>query len=147
MRLFPPLFLESRIVPPPTAIIKFLENVEDHTTGSAPFTERAIILDVSFPNNPCARPVPARHCAPTPVPTPRFEFIPVVTSDVGILANVSAFVHNDGDTSKLFINVSLIVVFHPFAPVGDDVQAIRELPAPQLAIHTLPVHVSPFNFT
>jgi hypothetical protein len=126
--LYPPVFLLSRIIPPPTAIIKFLEYVDDQIVASDPFEERAITLDVSFPINPCARPVFARSCNPRPVPTPYIVFIPLVNSDNGILAKATAFVHSDGEASKLFNDVLDTVVFQPELPFAKDEQPINPAP-------------------
>ena len=92
IRFIPPFPLESRIAPPPTAIIKFFENVGDHIVASAPFVDRTRTLEVSLPNTPCARPALDRHNAPTPAPTPLFDIIPVVKREIGIFAKVTAFV-------------------------------------------------------
>ena len=145
IRFTPPFPIESVIAPPPTAIRKFFENDGDHIVASAPFVDRTITLEVSLPNTPCARPALDRHNAPTPAPTPLFEIIPVVKREIGIFAKVTAFVKNAGDVRKLFNCVLDTAPFQLFAPFTDDVQLMRDEPAPQLANHVVPVHITPFN--
>jgi hypothetical protein len=99
IRFVPPPPLASRITPPPTAIRKFREYTCDHVVPSAPFDDRTITLVVSPPppgRSPCARPTPPRHIAPVPAPTPALVTIPVVNNEIGIFANVTAFVHKVG---------------------------------------------------
>ena len=145
IRFIPPLLVASRIALPPTAIRKFFENVGDHIVASAPFVDRTMTLDVSFPNTPCPRPALDRHNAPTPAPTPLFDIIPVVKREIGIFAEVTAFVQNDGDLSELFNCVLDTAPFQLFAPFAVDVQPMSDEPAPQLANHAVPVHNTPLN--
>jgi hypothetical protein len=89
--------------------------------------------------SPCARPAPLRHIAPDPAPTPAVVGIPVVKSEIGIFAYVTAFVNMVGEYNPF------VALFHPVAAVIAVVLAIREAPAPHDAIHEYPVHAIPFN--
>jgi hypothetical protein len=140
IRFVPPLLLALLITPPPTAMRKFRAYVCDHVMPSAPLLDRAITDVVSPPppgRSPCARPAPARHIAPVPAPDPTFVGIPVVNKDIGIFANVTAFVFIVG-VYKVFVPE-----FHPVAAIGSIVLKIRDDPAADVAIHEYPVHAIP----
>lgn len=126
----PPPLAASRIAPPPTAIRKFREYVCDHVIPSAPFVDLTTTDVVSVPppgSKPCARPAPARHIAPDPAPAPTLVGIPVVNNEIGIFANVTAFV--------LMVGEKILVVFHPVAAVASIVLKIRDAPVADVAIH------------
>jgi hypothetical protein len=130
------------MMPPPTAIRKFREYVCDHVAPSAPLLDRTTTDVVSLPppgSNPCARPTPPRHIAPAPAPTPALDIIPVVKSEIGIFAYVTAFVHTVGEYRMVD------VLFHALEAVTSVELAIRDAPAPHDAIHECPVHAIPFN--
>jgi hypothetical protein len=62
-----------------------------------------------------------------------------VSKDIGILTYATAFVHIVG-VIRMFVGS-----FHPAAAVIFVVLAMREDPAPDVAIHEYPVHAIPFN--
>jgi hypothetical protein len=140
----PPPACASRIIPPPTAIRKFREYIWDHLDPSAPFADRTITLVVSLPppgKRPCARPTPPLHMAPVPAPAPALDVIPVVNKDIGIFTYATAFVHKVG----LKIACPFVLLFHCDDAVISVVLAMRDPPAPDVAIHEYPVQAIPFN--
>jgi hypothetical protein len=123
---------------------KFREYVCDHDVPCAPLLDRTTTEVVSIPppgNKPCARPTPARHIAPAPAPAPALVGIPVVKSEIGIFTKATAFVYTVGLKTKLLLDEA----FQFVAAVTSVVTAIRDPPAPDVAIHAYPVHASPFN--
>lgn len=121
---------------------KFREYTCDHRVPSAPLADRTITDVVSPPppgRSPWARPTPPRHIAPVPAPDPALVGIPVVNKEIGILTYATAFVH------KVGVIIMCVALFHSCAAVMSVVLAMREDPAPDVAIHEYPVHAIPFN--
>jgi hypothetical protein len=138
----PPTPSASRIIPPPTAIRKLREYTCDHVVPSAPFADRTTTEVVSVPplgRSPCVRPTPPLHIAPVPAPAPVLVCIPVVSSEIEIFTYATALVH------KVGLKIAFVLLFHCDDAVISVVLAIRDPPAPDVAIHEYPVQAIPFN--
>jgi hypothetical protein len=90
-------------------------------------------------SKPWARPTPPRHIAPDPAPDPALVGIPVVNKEIGIFSCATAFV------DKVGVKSPVVALFHCDAAFSSVVLAMRENPAPDVAIHDCPVHATPFK--
>jgi hypothetical protein len=77
--------------------------------------------------------------APVPAPAPALDVIPVVNKDIGIFTYATAFVH------KVGVKIPFVPLFHCDDAVISIVLAMRDPPAPDVAIHEYPVQAIPFN--
>jgi hypothetical protein len=77
--------------------------------------------------------------APVPAPAPALDGIPLVNKDIGIFTYATAFVH------KVGVKIPFVPLFHCEDAVISIVLAIRDPPAPDVAIHEYPVQAIPFN--